>query len=193
MIGIGTQPDSVPRTAFDARESDMDNPPFSIRHETPVYQGKETSRIFRRTFKALETILSIPLPSPVNLREAPLEQGKQRIRYTCTCGKRLYGDYEEIEPGAAKEWERVLNSLTNSTQSTDSGGPSDSSNGGHVSLLTALTSGIVSIFKGETRQGSLVYPLYKRTLLRLLPRPRLRGLAFCSYSFVCFLEITVTS
>ena len=44
----------------------------------------------------------------LTLRESQLEEGKVRIRYRCQCGKQIFGDYQELRPGAAAEWQERL-------------------------------------------------------------------------------------
>ncbi|CAL8581886.1 hypothetical protein XPA_007566 [Xanthoria parietina] len=46
----------------------------------------------------------------LRVREAPLAAGKTRIRWKCAYGSSLYDDFTEIRPGAAKEFELVLQS-----------------------------------------------------------------------------------
>ena len=41
--------------------------------------------------------------------EPPLEDNKTRIRWTCHCGKRLWDDFIELRPGAAKDLQNELN------------------------------------------------------------------------------------
>ncbi|KAL8899612.1 MAG: hypothetical protein Q9207_006108 [Kuettlingeria erythrocarpa] len=42
--------------------------------------------------------------------EVPVAAGHIRIRWTCSCGRRLYDDFLETRPGAAKELEAALDS-----------------------------------------------------------------------------------
>ncbi|MCJ1240168.1 hypothetical protein MMC14_008168 [Varicellaria rhodocarpa] len=42
-------------------------------------------------------------------REPPLKEGKVRIRHRCRCGKQIFGDYQELRPGAAAKWQERLN------------------------------------------------------------------------------------
>ncbi|KAI4185198.1 MAG: hypothetical protein LQ346_005961 [Caloplaca aetnensis] len=57
--------------------------------------------------------------------EIPVAAGKRRIRWTCSCGSRLYDDFVELRPGAAKELEAALDAPS---QQRTSGQPSASSN-----------------------------------------------------------------
>lgn len=41
--------------------------------------------------------------------EQPVEPGKVRVRWTCSCGAQLHDDFIERRPGAARELERYLN------------------------------------------------------------------------------------
>jgi hypothetical protein len=41
--------------------------------------------------------------------EQPVERGKARVRWTCSCGAQLHDDFIERRPGAARELERYLN------------------------------------------------------------------------------------
>ncbi|KAF2145778.1 uncharacterized protein K452DRAFT_125379 [Aplosporella prunicola CBS 121167] len=44
----------------------------------------------------------------MGLAEKPLEHGKQRIRWQCSCGKRLFDDYRELEPDSLEELREFL-------------------------------------------------------------------------------------
>ena len=41
--------------------------------------------------------------------EQPVERGKARVKWTCSCGAQLHDDFIERRPGAARELERYLN------------------------------------------------------------------------------------
>ncbi|CZR56361.1 uncharacterized protein PAC_06249 [Phialocephala subalpina] len=41
-------------------------------------------------------------------RNPPLQKGMKRVTWTCSCGSRMYDDYEELERGAAKRLQRDL-------------------------------------------------------------------------------------
>lgn len=41
--------------------------------------------------------------------ERPLEPGKARVRWTCSCGEQLHDDFVERKPGAARRLEALLN------------------------------------------------------------------------------------
>ncbi|KAF8853794.1 hypothetical protein BDZ45DRAFT_748238 [Acephala macrosclerotiorum] len=45
-------------------------------------------------------------------RNPPLEKGMKRVTWTCSCGVRMYDDYEELERGAAKKLQRDLRRLS---------------------------------------------------------------------------------
>ncbi|KAH8781708.1 hypothetical protein BGZ57DRAFT_853271 [Hyaloscypha finlandica] len=44
------------------------------------------------------------------LMPPPLAKGIKRITWTCSCGEALYDDYEELESGAARRFQRTLRS-----------------------------------------------------------------------------------
>ncbi|KAL8691651.1 MAG: hypothetical protein Q9218_003172 [Villophora microphyllina] len=44
----------------------------------------------------------------LKIREPPLPKGTQRVRWTCSCGRRLYDDYLELKPGAAAQLKIAL-------------------------------------------------------------------------------------
>ena len=57
--------------------------------------------------------------------EQPVEPGKVRVRWTCGCGERIYDDFTEERPGAARELEAYLNRPRMHTRSPTSPGSSN--------------------------------------------------------------------
>lgn len=48
------------------------------------------------------------LPDLLRFREPEVQPGNVRVRWTCICGERLYDDFRELRPGAARELARRL-------------------------------------------------------------------------------------
>lgn len=82
--------------------------------------------------------------------EQPVEPGKVRVRWTCSCGAELHDDFVERRPGAARELERYLNrprtmtggngTPTSPSSSTASRSFTNSSIGGPPSSQTSWSS-----------------------------------------------------
>ena len=89
-----------------------------------------------------------------------VEEGKVRVRWTCSCGEPMYDDFEERRPGAARELEAYLNRRTHASGNTPTSPSSslgsraftNSSLGGLPSTHTSWTS-YTSVGKGSPSEN----------------------------------------
>lgn len=90
----------------------------STQNDQPLRQGcpKEARRRIPRT-----------VLSTFGLRERPLENGKTHVRWRCICGRNMYDDFTELRPGAAAEFEKLLNQSMRNHLSSDASNPTQGS------------------------------------------------------------------
>ncbi|KAL8853324.1 MAG: hypothetical protein Q9221_001800 [Calogaya cf. arnoldii] len=87
-------------------------PLLSIAHLIYIFlvDIREGLTFLLATLIAVQNIVPL-MPSWVRTLsgEPPLMKGRTRVRWTCSCGRKLYDDFQELRPGAAAETQRRLN------------------------------------------------------------------------------------
>lgn len=78
-------------------------PPHKPRNQVLVLAGLAFGAMTRTAFHNIQWLQRNYGPEP------PVETGKVRVRWTCSCGEQLYDDFIERRPGAARELEAYLN------------------------------------------------------------------------------------
>ena len=95
----------------------------------------------------------------LTLREPELEEGKVRIRHRCRCGKQIFGDYQELRPGAATEWQERLNNHSGDKRNTSSPAENSGRSGKTSDTLKSLFDLLTFQGKENKPSNSSVLPL----------------------------------
>lgn len=115
--------------------------PHQPRHDAVVLSGlifASVTSTLRRGISWLERSYG---PEP------PVEAGRVRVRWTCSCGDQLYDDFTELRPGAARALEAYLN---RPRTRTGGGSPTTPSSAGGRSFNGSLNSSVGGTLSTQT-------------------------------------------
>ena len=95
----------------------------------------------------------------LTVRESQLEEGKVRVRYRCRCGKKIFGDYHELRPGAAAEWQERLNKHFEEKRNTSNSAESSGRSGKISNILKSVFDFLTLKGRENTSSDASALPL----------------------------------
>lgn len=107
--------------------------PHQPRHDAVILSGLIFASVTSMLKRGIDWLERSCGPEP------PVEAGKVRVKWTCSCGDQLYDDFTELRPGAARALEAYLN---RPRTRTGGGSPTTPSSAGGRSFNGSLNSSV---------------------------------------------------